>query len=80
LPLIVHFLNVGHGDCTFVELPTGRLMMIDINNSKTLPDDDVAALAASRRLSLHEFKRLGSYAGLRSWKNYYESLLVDPYD
>jgi len=34
MPLVLHFLNVGHGDCTFIELPSGRLMMIDINNSK----------------------------------------------
>jgi competence protein ComEC len=78
--LIVHFLNVGHGDCTFIELPSGRLMMIDINNSKSLPEDDVAALAAARGLSSFEFNRSGSYAGLRSWKDYYESLLVDPHD
>lgn len=34
----VHFLNVGHGDCTIVEFPSGRKMMIDINNSKALDD------------------------------------------
>jgi hypothetical protein len=41
----LHFLNVGHGDCTFIDLPSGRLMMIDINNSKSLPEGDVIALA-----------------------------------
>lgn len=24
--LRVHFLNVGHGDCTIIEHPSGRLM------------------------------------------------------
>jgi len=32
--LSVHFLNVGHGDCTIIEHPSGRLTMIDINNSQ----------------------------------------------
>ena len=30
--LRVHFLNVGHGDCTIIKHPSGRLTMIDINN------------------------------------------------
>jgi competence protein ComEC len=33
--LRIHFLNVGHGDCTIISHPSGRLTMIDINNSKT---------------------------------------------
>ncbi len=78
--LIAHFLNVGHGDCTIIELPSGRLMMIDINNSKSLPDEDVAALAAASGVSPYEFKRRGSFAYGRSWEDYYKSLLVDPYD
>jgi hypothetical protein len=32
MPLVVHFLNVGHGDCTFIGLPAGRLMIMDINS------------------------------------------------
>ena len=53
--LVAHFLNVGHGDCTFIELPSGRLMMIDINNSKSLPETDKEALAARKGLSVREF-------------------------
>ena len=34
MPLRVHFLNVGHGDCSIIEHPSGRLTMIDINNSQ----------------------------------------------
>jgi competence protein ComEC len=30
----IHFLNVGHGDCTIISHPSGRLTMIDINNSQ----------------------------------------------
>jgi competence protein ComEC len=32
--LRVHFLNVGHGDCTLVEHHSGRLTMVDINTSQ----------------------------------------------
>lgn len=73
-----HFLNVGHGDCTFIELPSGRLMMIDINNSKSLNREQMAGLAHFHGMSLHEFQRPGSYELGRSWEDYYESLLVDP--
>lgn len=47
MALEIHFLSVGHGDCTIIQFPSGRVMMIDINNSKTLPDDDVVARAES---------------------------------
>lgn len=30
--LRIHFLNVGHGDCTIIEHPTGNITMVDINN------------------------------------------------
>jgi beta-lactamase superfamily II metal-dependent hydrolase len=32
--LKIWFLNVGHGDCTVIEHPSGRLTMVDINNSQ----------------------------------------------
>lgn len=38
----IHFLNVGHGDCTVIEHPSGHLTMIDINNG-----DDLDAWSAS---------------------------------
>lgn len=41
--LDIHFLNVGHGDCTFVEFPD-RLTMIDINNCKKLGKESEAEL------------------------------------
>lgn len=30
----LHFLNVGHGDCTVVEFASGNLSVVDINNGK----------------------------------------------
>jgi beta-lactamase superfamily II metal-dependent hydrolase len=38
----IHFLNVGHGDCTIIEHASGRLTMIDMNNG-----DDLDATSAS---------------------------------
>jgi competence protein ComEC len=76
----LHFLNVGHGDCTFVDLPSGRLMMIDINNSKSLPEDDVIALAERHGVSPLDFRYSRLLKGARSWQDYYRSLLVDPFD
>ncbi len=42
--LRVHFLNVGHGDCTIIEHPSGRLTMVDINNSQSYDDETKRAL------------------------------------
>lgn len=36
--LRIYFLNVGHGDCTVIEHPSGRLTMVDINNGDELDD------------------------------------------
>lgn len=52
----IHFLNVGHGDCTLIEHESERLTMIDINNSKSLPDLDEEALAEAKGLSVYQFK------------------------
>lgn len=76
--LDVHFLNVGHGDCTFVDFPSGRLTMIDINNSKSLSEDEEIGLALEKSLTLKEFRTAS--IGKRSWEDYYNSLLVDPAD
>ncbi|UKD53646.1 hypothetical protein L3Q65_38035 [Amycolatopsis sp. FU40] len=79
MSLEIHFLNVGHGDCTMIKFPSGRVMMIDINNSKSLPDEDIDALAEEMNLSRFQFKTLYKSAG-RTWEQYYESMLVDPVD
>jgi beta-lactamase superfamily II metal-dependent hydrolase len=79
MALSIHFLNVGHGDCTLIEHPSGRITMIDINNSKTLPESDVDALATKANLSEAAFRSsLFAPRGFRSWEDYYLSLLVDP--
>lgn len=39
--LKIHFLNVGKGNCTIIEFPSGHLAMVDIDNSRIADDDDV---------------------------------------
>ncbi len=78
MSLTLHFLNVGHGDCTFVDFPSGRLMMVDVNNSTTMPTNDKVALAEAKGISFQTF--VSAEYGKRSWAAYYDSLLIDPYD
>jgi beta-lactamase superfamily II metal-dependent hydrolase len=48
--LRVHFLNVGHGDCTIIKHPSGRLTMIDVNNSQDFdPETFAEELEEERR-------------------------------
>jgi competence protein ComEC len=46
--LRVHFLNVGHGDCTIIKHHSGRLTMIDINNSQTYDSDSMKEIMAEQ--------------------------------
>jgi len=39
MPLRIHFLNVGRGDCTIIEFPSGRVGMVDVCNLKDLDTD-----------------------------------------
>jgi beta-lactamase superfamily II metal-dependent hydrolase len=54
-------------------------MMVDINNSKSLPGSDIEALAEDKGISTYAFRHFASL-GTRSWEQHYQSLLVDPYD
>lgn len=47
----IHFLNVGHGDCTIIEHHSGHITMVDINNSQTLDDDSDREIAESYNIS-----------------------------
>ena len=39
--LKIHFLNVGKGNCTVIQFPSGRLAIVDIDNSRIDDEDDV---------------------------------------
>ncbi|NTU46339.1 hypothetical protein HGA88_01815 [Candidatus Roizmanbacteria bacterium] len=49
--LKLHFINVGHGDCTIIEFEDGRLMMVDINNSKALDSESEKELMEVYKIS-----------------------------
>ncbi len=46
MPLRIHFLNVGHGDCTLIEFPSGRFTVVDINDSEHVDDESQKELTA----------------------------------
>jgi beta-lactamase superfamily II metal-dependent hydrolase len=52
----MHFLNVGHGDCTIIEHANGNLSVIDINNGSGIDNESFAAIvdeiAPARKLAL----------------------------
>lgn len=67
MPLKIHFLNVGRGDCTIVEFPSGHVGVIDIDNLKVLdPDSRNELLEAYREtrdylLRKHSGRRRGGW-------------------
>jgi len=58
--LRVHFLNVGHGDCTIIKHPSGRLTMIDVNNSQ---DFDAETFAEELEEERRKHRNLGTLLG-----------------
>jgi len=82
VPLKVHFLNVGIGDCTIVEFPSGRVAMIDIDNLKILDDTTRAEVLASYRASneflLRKAQGMSDVALLTERLRKVEEQLTDP--
>jgi beta-lactamase superfamily II metal-dependent hydrolase len=64
MPLKIHFLNVGRGDCTIVEFPSGRVGMVDIDNFKVLDEDTRRELVEEYRGSQRHREDLYGYSGL----------------
>lgn len=81
-PLKVWFVNVGHGDCTIVKFPSGRVMMVDICNSKVLDEDTKAELLETEGWSATSVAvdRAMGWAGAESAVRRYADLLDDPID
>ena len=46
----IHFLNVGHGDCTIIEHLNGHLTLVDINNGEELDEKSLDSLAEEYHL------------------------------
>lgn len=67
MPLVVHFLNVGRGDCTIIEFPNdNRVGIVDIFNGKIFDEDSrqelLAAYRESREYELDKLFASSSYA------------------
>lgn len=45
MPLTVHFLNVGEGDCTIIEHASGRISVVDLSSITTLDPDSLREAA-----------------------------------
>lgn len=62
--LKLHFLNVGHGHCTFIEFPSERLAMVDVNNTRSIPEEDrTALLEAHLKCDILKASHHGRYSG-----------------
>jgi competence protein ComEC len=48
--LRIHFLNVGHGDCTVIAHPSGRLTMVDINTSHQYDSESLNEFLSEKAL------------------------------
>ncbi|MDR0534151.1 MAG: hypothetical protein LBH01_09360, partial [Verrucomicrobiales bacterium] len=65
----IHFLNVGHGDCTIIEHNNGNLTMIDINNGSELEEEDVKPILESLASNGSNY-RAQVMAGQNKWKSW----------
>lgn len=79
--LSIHFINVGHGDCTIIEFPSGRMTMVDINNSRVLDEESARELGKLYGVTDEQWV-LTSMSGERPQKirEYEETVLTDPVD
>jgi competence protein ComEC len=84
----IHFLNVGHGDCSIIEHASGRLTMIDINNACSLDEDSRREIAAAYGITGVDYlakKIVAERLGRSFRKTYlreagYDIELTDPVD
>jgi len=66
MPLKIHFLNVGRGDCTIIEFPSGRVGIVDIDNLKILdPSTREELLEEYRRSSEYRLTMISNPAGAK---------------
>src|SRR5262245_57606869 len=63
MPLKFHFLNVGQGDCTVIEFPSGRIGMVDIDNLRVLDRDTLRETLDEYHDSLEYLLRKSAGAG-----------------
>lgn len=79
--LKVHFLNVGHGDCTVIEHPSGRITIIDINNGRELDPTTESELLSRYRVDSRQstlYRSLGLGVGTLLEEAGYDIKLTNP--
>jgi competence protein ComEC len=83
MPLKVHFLNVGRGDCTIIEFPSGHVGIVDIDYLKVLDPNTREELLQEYRESLDYLvaKALGRapYQAEAAFLAKEEAKLTDPF-
>jgi competence protein ComEC len=66
MPLKIHFLNVGQGDCTIIEFPSGRVAMVDIDNLPTVDPETFREVTEEYQRSLdYLLAQIGGFAPRR---------------
>lgn len=76
MPLRVHFLNVGQGDCTIVEFPSGRIGMIDVNHLDSL--DATTEQEIAREYHRESPRATSSAASFEEFRKQRYAKLTDP--
>ena len=71
-----HFLNVGHGDTTVIELPNVKLMLVDFNRSNEFDEETAKELAEIYELDFKKIKEQKQY--YQALSKYYDIPLDDP--
>ncbi len=69
----IHFLNVGHGDCTVIEHANGHLTVVDINNGEEIDETSLDSLAQAYHVDTLEWsvaKVLNSRRAILESKGY----------
>ncbi|HHT9124494.1 MAG TPA: nucleotide-binding domain-containing protein [Candidatus Brocadiia bacterium] len=70
-----HFLNVGHGDTTIIELPDDELMLVDFNRDIEFDDETAKELAEIYKIDFNKLEKSKKYYSEIS--KYYNILLDD---
>ena len=82
--LDIYFLNVGHGDCTVISFPSGRLAVIDVNNAPGLDDETEKDLASDFGVDVVMYPLMKVFnqlpAGLVNELSAFSDRLVNPSD
>jgi len=79
--LRIHFLNVGKGSCTVIEFPSGRIGVVDIDDSQSFAEEEVAAIAEMMNIELKyalALRKGGVSAATAVVEKAYSRQLTDP--